>query len=228
MEQTARRLFNRTPGIEQAFCLQRRSVVCVDEGIVGGIHLAGSGVLLPLEELEAELKAAGAEELTTHDNCGAFAVRFPGLADPNSSAVEWGAATAAVLGLPHRHITAGEMDRPEHLHTAEAIYYDGTGVFNRVPGLPRGFVVSRALFQSAKNDLALCLQIAFGAHGLGKQFTAGNPLLLVPLAHPTDQRFSLEALESEAREAARPFGGRVRISGVKTAWHMRRSAAVAR
>lgn len=225
MNHTARRIFNRTPGIEQAFHLSRRSVVCVDEGIVGGIHLAGSGVLLSLDELEAELQSAGAEELTTHDNCGAFAVRFPGVSDPNRSVVEWGEATAATLGLPHRHIAASEMDRPEHLHTAEAIYYDGTGVFNRVPGLPRGFVVSRAHFQSAKNDLSLCLQIAFGPHGQGNLFTTSNPLLVIPLAHPTDGRLSLEILEGEVKEAARPFGGRVRISGVKTAWHMRSAAA---
>ena len=224
MNEKFRRLFNRTPEIEKAFRPGKRSIVCVDEGIIGGIHLAGSGVLLPMEELRSQLQSAGAEELTTHDHCGAFALKFPDHPDPNRGAAEWGLQTAQRLGLPHRHITASEMDRPANRHTAEAIYYDGTGVFNRIQGLPRGFVVSRAHFGSAIHDLSLCLQIAFGPHGLGSRFTASDPLWVVPLAHPADLSLSLEVLESEVRGAIRSFGSRVKISGVKTAWHMRPSA----
>jgi hypothetical protein len=222
---SCRRLFNRTPDVEKAFRLSTRSIVCVDEGIIGGIHLAGSGVLLPIEELRSELQAARAEELTTHDNCGAFAIRFPDEPDPNRSAAQWGKRTAAALGLPHRHIAASTMDRPAHTHNAEAIYYDGTGVFNRVAGLPTGFVVSRAHFRSAPGDLSLCLRIAFGPHGLRDRFSSANPLLLIPLAHPSDPSLSLEVLEREAHEAAREFGSKVKIDGVKTSWLMR-SASV--
>jgi hypothetical protein len=220
----ARRVFNRTADIETAFVLRERSLVCVDEGIVGGIHLAGSGVLLPFEQLRKECGSAGIQELTTHDNCGAFKLMFPDDPNPNRSAVEWGKETAALLGLPHRHIPAAAMNRPAYLHPAVAIYYDGAGVFNRIPGLPMGFVVSRKHFSSAPDDLALCLQIAFGQHGFGDLFTPRNPMCVIPLEHPEDVSLSLKVLEREVREVAAPFGRRVRISGVKTAWHMRNAA----
>lgn len=220
-EKDARRIFNHVPDIQNAFVLRQRSLTCVDDGLIGGIHLPGSGVMMPIEQLRAEVAAAGIDELTTHDSCGAYMLWFPGDPEPNRGAREWGQKTAALLGLPHRHITAAEMDRPSHLHTAIAVYYDGTGQFNRIAGLPVGFVVSRKHFSTAQQDLALCLQIAFGDQGFGNLFTPQIPLYVIPLAHPCDPALSLKVLEGEVRDVIGPYGSRVKMSGVKTAGHMR-------
>ena len=131
-----------------------------------------------------------------------------------------GQREAALLDIPFRHISASEMDRPEHLHTATTIYYDGTGTFNRIVGLPKGFVVSRKYFSTAGQDLALCLKIAFGAHGFGDRFTSRDPLYVIPLAHPVDNSLSLKVLEREVHDVVSIFGRRVKVSGVKTAWHI--------
>jgi hypothetical protein len=217
----ARRIFNQTPNITTAFALSKRSLTCVDEGTVGGIHLPGSGVLMQTEERREAVRNAGVEEFTTHDNCGAFAIAFPYDRNPNRACCEWGQREAALLELPFRHIPASGMDRPAHLHTATVIYYDATGVFNRIPGLPTGFVVSRKHFNTAPKDLALCLDIAFGPHGFGDRFTPRYPLHVIPLAHPTDMSLSLAVLQREVGQAIAQYGRRVRLSGVKTAWHMR-------
>src|SRR5581483_5759773 len=140
---------------------------------------------------------------------------------PYRGVQEWSRRAAAVPGLPYRHITAEEMDRPENLHAATAVYYDGTGVFNRIPSMPHGFVVSRKHFSTAQEDLELCLKIALGPHGFGDLFTARNPFSVIPIAHPTDFSLSLKALEREVREVTAPYGRRVKVSGVKTGWHMR-------
>lgn len=220
-QKDARRIFNQTPDISTAFALSNRSLVCVDEGIVGGVHLPGSGVLMSMDERREAVQNAGIEEFTTHDNCGAFALAFPGESSPNRACREWGQREAELLELPFRHISASEMDRPEYLHTATTIYYDGTGAFNRIVGLPKGFVVSRRYFSTAMQDLELCLKIAFGAHGFGDRFTSRDPLCVIPLAHPTDSTWSLKVLEREVYDVISPFGRRVKASSVKTAWHMR-------
>lgn len=220
-QKDARRIFNHTSAIATAFALPKLSLGCVDEGIIGGVHLPGSGVLMSDMERREAIQSAGVEELTTHDNCGAFALAFPGEKNVNRACREWGQREAALLSLPFRHIPATEMDRPEHLHTAVAVYYDATGVFNRAISLPSGFVVSRKYFGTAQKDLALCLDIAFGVHGFGNCFTPRYPFHVIPLAHPTDASLSLKVLEREVREVVVPFGRRVRVSGVKTAWHMR-------
>jgi len=219
-ERGVRRLFAKIGNVTNAFDPKRiaRSVTCVDEGITSGLHLAGSGVLLSPERRSAELAAAGVTELTTHDGCGAFGIAFPNETDVNRACKRWGAVEARRLGLSHRHITAQEMDRPARSHIATAIYYDATGTFNRIAGLPKGFVVSRKSFSSGPGDLALCLKIAFGDLGFGKLFTNVSPLNIILLPHPSDRNLSLGVLEKEAQTVAVPYGRRVRIDGFKTAW----------
>jgi hypothetical protein len=223
-QKDARKIFNQTPDIEKAFILPKRSLVCVDEGVGDGIHSPGSGVLMSPAERRETIRNAGVEEFTTHDYCRAFVSAFPGETNPNRACREWGESEASALGIPFRHIATSELNRPEDLHIATAIYYDGTGTFTRINGLPMGFVVSRKHFKAAQRDLGLCLEIAFGAQGFGNRFTPHRPLHVIPLAHPIDTALSLKVLEPEVREVIAPFGRRVRLSGVKTAWHMRAAA----
>ncbi len=219
-----RMVFQRTPAIERAFTLSGRLLCCGDEGVPHGVHLPGSGVLLPLEELKAVVAAAGIEELTSHDNCGAYRMKFPGDQNPNRGAEEWGRRTASLLGIKHRHITAAGMDRPVSLHAATCVYYDGTGSFNRIPGLPSGFVVSRRFSPTGLQDLQRYLSIAFGEHGLGDRLTPRQPFHVIVLPHPTDLGLSHKVLSREAVQAVVPYGRRVRVGVVKTGWHMRNLA----
>ena len=146
---------------------------------------------------------------------------FPNETNPNQACQEWGRREADALGLPYRHINVGELDRPPELHTALVAYYDGTGVFNRIPGLPRGFVISRKHFSTAKEDLELRLMNIFRNFGFGKLFTRENPLYLIALAHPTDPSLSAKILEAEARHAAAGYGAPVRVEAIRTNWLMR-------
>jgi hypothetical protein len=208
-------VFKSHPFIEQAFVLRSRSLCCVDEGVAFGIHLPGSGVLIPFEQLQKEVVAAEITELTTHDNCGAYALKFPNDRDANLGTFLWGQATAKLLGLPHRHIKAEDMVRLDCLHNAAVVYYDGTGSFNCIAGLPCGFVVSRKYFSSAQEDLELCIKIAFGHHGCGDLFTPQRPLRVVVLSHPTDPKLSELKLRREVAEVIELFGPRVKMVTVK-------------
>ena len=189
----------------------QRSLCCVDGGIVGGIHLAGSGILIPFEQLQREAAAAGVKVLTTHDDCGAYKLKHPDDHNPNQGAAEWGRKTADRLGFLHLHFKSVNMDRPAGFHDEVAVYYDGTGWFNRMPGMPKGFVVSRKYFSSAQKDLELCINIALGGHGFGDRFTAKAPFTVVVLPHPTDPILSAAVLRAEAEQIAAKFGGRVRV-----------------
>ena len=217
LNQSAPVLFKRTSGIEQAFNLGQRCLVCVDEGITSGIHLAGSGVLLSAEQRQAAVLAANIEIFTTHDNCGAYKLFDPHSSNPNLACKTWGEREAARLNLPHKHITAAEMDRPKNLHNAVAVYYDGAGRFNRIPGLPPGFVVSRKYFgAAAQSDLELCLKIALGDHGFGSRFDFGNPLTIVTIADPADHELRSSTLIEEVDAVAKQFGPlQVAVQSVK-------------
>jgi hypothetical protein len=70
----------------------------------------------------------------------------------------WPSPTAAIpIALAVRGVTRGRPSRstsparhrrwagPPGCTPRPSVYYEGTGVFNRVPGLPSGFVVSRWL-----------------------------------------------------------------------------------
>ena len=59
----ARRVITGTPNSLSAFRLERKRVLtCIDGGITEGLHLAGSGVLLPENQLLEVVKRAGIEE----------------------------------------------------------------------------------------------------------------------------------------------------------------------
>jgi len=215
-QDSARLLFKRLSGQGQAFQLKNRHLVCVDEGITAGIHVAGSGILLSPEQRETIVREAKIEIFTTHDNCGAYALANPAAPDKNAACKAWGEQEAARLGLPHRHITVDQMDRPKQMHNAVAIYYDGTGRFNRIPGLPSGFVISRKYFVDATKDLELCVKIAFGEHGFGKRFELSAPLNIVVIADPSDSQLRLKTLFEEAETVAKKFEPmRILVQGLK-------------
>jgi hypothetical protein len=87
-------------------------------------------------------------------------------------------------------------------HDEVVIYYSGTNSLGlqNLPGLPRGFRLSRRYYSSAEAALyetEVAVQIAFGSHGLGSRFTSEKPLIIVALGDASESQFSAAALVQE-------------------------------
>lgn len=207
------------PGIQRAFVLDDRHLRCIDEGTPGGIHLAGSGILLR-DRAKEVCQHAVVNGIFSHAGCGAAAlyVKKAGLdiSDPDEAGKEWAKELAEALDVPYLgHIGTSELTRPPHLHTARVAYYDGTGEFDpsHVHGLPKGFVISRAYLDAvyALQEAKVSADIALGDHGFGSLFTEQNPFLLVAVGTEKAQR---QSLELELEEVAKTYGGRVKVEGM--------------
>jgi len=212
-------------------------VRCIDEGAEGGVHVAGSGVLLDEDAAIALLqKTKGA---TTHAGCGAAGIfyqrnkaeldaRFPGLS-PDQHAERRVRELCELAGVPyHGHIGHTTMRRPREFHPARVAYYDGTDKFNNLTRtgqeedalLPQGFVVSRAVHRNAENALdeaALTVQIATGQHGFGQLISLEHPFWIIAIGDPEHPDLGLDMLmqELENHPAILDFmaEGLVRIDG---------------
>lgn len=206
------------PDLAQAFEPHDGVIRCIDEGTPGGYRVAGSGILLEDSELIELLERNEVQGLTSHTGCGAAALyaKEKNLGPVDSDVV--GARRirdiAGRVGIPYfGHI--GQLRRPADRHTAFAVYYDGTGLFNpeAVQALPKGFVVSRSLHKSKETPLSEALiatSIAFGGHGWGVQFTKKTPFLVIPVA---SQDFPLGQLIEELRPIQDEYRDAVLIGG---------------
>lgn len=204
MEQYARE----RGGLKDAFALSDRCIRCIDEGTPGGVHLAGSGILLGKERAVKTLIEAGAEGVYSHAGCGAaklFASRNnldTEMADEYGET--WARELAVSLDVPYKgHIAKSQLRRPPELHTARIVYYDGTGELGDAEraGLPRGFVISRRYTDAeyASEEARIAVSIAFGDHGFGEKFTKEEPLIIVPVGDPLHPDFFLERLKDELK-----------------------------
>jgi len=198
-------------GLDRAFSIDDKTVRCIDEGTPGGLHLAGSGILMEAQQLRESLSAMGATGITSHAHCGAAGLyaKAQGL-DPTKSD-EYGREFARKLseetGIPY----AGHIDhlaRPEAFHDAVACYYDLTGSFDpsKVTELPKGFVVNRGFLPAeyAKKELEVAISIATGDHGYGELITSENPFLVVVVGGSAD-------MVEEAKAVSAKYGDKVRI-----------------
>ncbi|OQA51947.1 MAG: hypothetical protein BWY43_00750 [candidate division WS2 bacterium ADurb.Bin280] len=212
---------------ERAFHLDDLVLRCMDGRTPGGVHLAGSGVLLGLEGARSfakEVERYGRlEAITYHKDCGAaIAVAKEKGGDPFELAKTFSTELAKSLGI--EAVYEVENDGWEGFHHERVIYYDGTGRFDwkRVRGLPIGFVISRAYLgfdiEYAKKELEIAAGIALtphneGGHGFGELFNEKLPLLVIALSQ---ERSELGRLEQEAREVIASLGkdsSRVRVMG---------------
>lgn len=208
-------------GFKAAFQLSDRFLRCIDEGCPGGVHLAGSGILLGVEEAAKIGQAAGVTAVTSHEECGAatLAAQQAGV-DPAQSdeyGQRFAAELAQRLGVSYCHLPLLEMARPAGRHIARVVYYDGTGRFDpaRAGGLPAGFVISRRYLTAdyARRECEIAVRMALGDHGFGTFITPQEPLLIILLGHPTDAALSLEQMRAEVAPVAQLHGGRVRVDG---------------
>ena len=217
--------------LRMAFNLHDRSLRCIDEGTPGGIHVAGSGILLSVEEKQveltkvmSELRTAGVDGVYSHKGCGAarlYAETVKGQPDKSDEyAVNWGQKLARDLNVPYKgHIV--ELSRPQEFHNARIIYYDGSGKFDpfRIKEIPDGFIISRYYLDGgyAKEELGIALSIALGHHGFGDKFTHDDPLIVSPIEGITNdtEALSLSSLIKEALDVTAQFGNRVIVQGFK-------------
>jgi hypothetical protein len=224
----ASRYFAALPGIAGAFAEDGAAeATCIDEGIGHGrLRVAGSGVLLLVEEAVECMQRADVSIVTSHAECGAAGIAYrkaKGLRadesvrqeDVDAYAIERVKDIAARAGIEHRHIPFEQMDRPSGLHIARTVYVDGTGRFQPrgIARLPRGFVVSRRYLgaETTLHDVRLALSIAFGNHGFGSRFTPENPMVLVAIGQSDGGEFSAASLARELESVVREYGERVQI-----------------
>ncbi|MBI5789416.1 MAG: hypothetical protein HZA78_11245 [Candidatus Schekmanbacteria bacterium] len=206
--------------LKEAFFLEDRHIRCIDEGHVGGIRLAGVGILCQ-DRLE-EVLTGKVDGIYTHEECGAAVLYAKqnafDLKKAEGYVIAWAQKLAKKLNVPYKgHTPIAEMNRPAGLHIAQVVYYDGTGQFDpyRIKELPPGFVISRYLLGSeyAKNELSISINIALGRSGLRDLFTINTPFNIVPVGHPDIPALSLAVLTEEAKLIAKQFKGRVAVNG---------------
>jgi len=171
----------------ELFDLKERTLKCIDERTPGGVHLAGSGILLGVEKAIAFIRTAKIDKVTWHNQCGAVALylknqgQSPTGEKIDETARKFSETLAERAGaVVEEEIMQGETS----FHGARAIYFDNTGEFNVAEELPAGFVISRAYLEKdyAQEELKIALSIAFGDHGFGELFTRAQPLLIVGIS----------------------------------------------
>jgi len=203
-----------------AFRPRDRALRCIDGRTPGGVHLAGSGVLLGQEKAQAFAQAAGVDRVTYHEDCEAarlWAVAH-GHGEANASVCgrEFAEELAAALGVP-----CGEapLTGVPGFHDETAVYYDGTGRADpsRVSGLPKGFVISRLYFgedfPAALAEAKLAVDLALSDLGFADLFTADHPLRVIAIGHPQEPRFALQQLMQELGLLELPAPERVVVEG---------------
>jgi hypothetical protein len=206
---TFQALYNGLEAREKMFAPKDTYVRCVDEGCPGGIHMAGSGVLNPNWEADLKGKVSG---VYSHEGCGAVGLYIQAQKiktdDPNAVADAEAKKVAEKLGVPYLgRIKAADMARPPAVHTARAIYYDGTGKLDasQLAGMPQGFHITRKILSDpayAKAELDVCIGIAMGDHGFGELFTGKTPLYVVPVSGLDPDSIPLSTLVAEIKEVA--------------------------
>ena len=184
---------------KDALCLDDGNVRCIDGRTPGGIHLAGSGILLGLEGAEEFVRSAqkamkksyGVDVITWHPDCGAAAVwSKENGGDVSANAKGFSEELSGRLGLRSRRI---ENQGEDGFHHERAVYYDNTGLFDwSKADLPVGFVVSRRYLDFdpayAMSELGMAIGIALGNHGFGELFDEQRPFLVVSVAFKQDEQ----------------------------------------
>jgi hypothetical protein len=208
--------------LNKAFSSEDKAVRCIDEGTPGGVHLAGSGILLGIDKAAEALIKAGCAGISSHAECGAAGIYARENNLDASKSDEYGKEFAIKLaekmGVPYKgHIEIGAMKRPSGFHTARVCYYDGTGKFDPAlcGKLPAGFVISRRYIDSAYalEEVKVAVGIATGGHGYGDLITPETPFLLIAVGDKTNPEFSLENLQKELSAIAESSAGKVKVDG---------------
>lgn len=206
---------------KNAFKLEKRPLVCIDEGIPeAGIHTTASGLLLGIDKALEFAKKAGVDEVTYHESCGGAAKFAAEHGRPASEALsiaeQFSTELAEKLNVPVRKITADAMIRPAEFHIARIAIYDAAELKSTESiGLPPGFIISRKFLntEDSLKDAVIAAGIALGGHGFGDLITAENPFMLIAIGTQDDAALSSENLKQELQQLKKEFGARIRIDG---------------
>jgi hypothetical protein len=191
---------------------------CMDGRTKYGFRAAGSGMLLPEDELLAFLKAHNIKTVTAHEGCGAAKLycERQGLPTENSDQIaqEWGQSVATRYGLEYAYLPLERMGPSLEFHPERVCYCDATGNFSNLDDdrLPEGFGIDCSAKKEERwlEEIRIALDIAFGHHGLGERFTAETPFVLTAIAE--DER-QLSELKEKLRALKHDYGDRVSIDG---------------
>lgn len=216
-----RRYFGRNVNHKNVYNIEEKAVRCIDEGTPGGVHLAGSGILLSLEDAGRIIHEIGhVDGLYSHENCDVASLhtQLEDIdEDPDEVGKRYVKELAAELDLPYLgHVSSEELNRPSNFHTARAVYYDGTGKFDysKSENLPKGFVVSRRYLYKdyAQYELDISIDTAFSSGGFGNRFDKDSPLIIVGLG---ENKEALEQINREIKEVVAEYNEeRVKIYGL--------------
>lgn len=214
------------PELEKSFT-ELDTIDCSDGRVLAGkkIGIAGSGLLLSPEE-RANFIAQNKGKIktvTTHDDCGAAALKFnslkpeeipAGIKNADEYGTYCGKKLAEELGAEHKYLDRQEM--ANEYHNEIGIVLDTTGQFDstNLEGFPAHFVCTGAGLGFSedymKSEIKTLAGIALGHHGFGHRFDAANPFyVIVAAANQTD----LDRWQSVAQEASVEFGNRISTKG---------------
>ncbi len=215
------------PNFDQSLRTKDRLIRCIDEGTPGGIHAAGSLILLSKLEALEFIRNARPEGITSHADCGAarLACKEKGLnanddRTVESAAVSWAKEIAKLADVPYAgHIAKEELSRPAGQHIARTVYYAGVPAFDpqRIEKLPPGFVISRRQHSAgnALTEVEISLDIALGGHGFGGLITKRSPILLIVIGDKAKPEFCLENLKNELLPVVSKKEGLVVLDGIE-------------
>ncbi len=173
--------------------LSNVTIGCMDERVVVGINFAGSGILYDVSEAaemiyKLILSGVDVQYISYHDGCGAAALSGKNQKDFTEELVAY-MNKKYKLNLKTKYISFGDMRGGEN-HDATCTYV----MFTEKPFnpatiideegkhlLPVGFEVEGRFFpiENTLKELGISIQIAFGNHGFGKQFSEENPFVVV-------------------------------------------------
>jgi hypothetical protein len=217
------------------FELSDKILRCIDEGTPGGIHAAGSLILLSNKNAAAFVDKAVPSRMTSHMHCGAAGMAYNSLqyalrelfSGSDSYGKTYSTALSRFFGLKIKHLK--RLARPEDTHIARMAVYDGTGRFDNskleiMPqlagvngGLLPTFVISRRYHadpQDAVNEAGIAAKIALGDdHGFGKLITKEKPFVVMVIGDGGNEKFSSEALMKEVEGLQYIHEGRVIVNG---------------
>jgi hypothetical protein len=207
--------FSGIANLATAFDADEMNVHCMDERTPGGVHCAGSGILLGLEKAAEFCKKSDAKGITSHEGCGAAGIyaKLNNLTgDSDELGIKFAKELAEKTGLPY----TGHLPVEKKHHFARAAYYDGTGIFDwsKLPkDLPPGFFVNRANLEAeyaAMTEAATAGKIAMGDHGFGDLITKENPFYFFAIGNG---ELSMEKLQAELEPLKKEFGDKIVITG---------------
>ncbi|NMC51366.1 hypothetical protein GYA54_01390 [Candidatus Kuenenbacteria bacterium] len=210
----AEEYFASVADLAAAFNADDHHVHCMDERTPGGIHCAGSGILLGLDAAAEFCAKSGARGITSHESCGAAAIyaRLNGLTgNSDELGVRFAQDLAVKTGLPY----VGHLPVKKEHHFARAAYYDGTGIFDstKAADLPPGFFINRANLPAdyaANTEAATAARIAMGDHGYGQLITTQEPFWFFAIAKG---ELTLGKLMAELEPLKKEFGDKIIIAG---------------